>query len=106
MYVIDRPTLTAALSSRVPVVHLGQPAAVDAVRSATRSAWVVVDLWCQRDAAAARLTHRGSADIAERLRVWDNTPHMPGADLMIDTEQVGPSESASSIDKVVRARAR
>jgi guanylate kinase len=97
-YVVDRHSLGVALSAGIPVVHLGQPEATVAVRTATpATAWLIVWLWCPRDIAARRLEQRNATDVADRLVAWDSTPAFPSADMTIDTSTVSPAEAAASI---------
>lgn len=105
VYAIDSPSITSALTSTVPIVHVGQPDAVKALTSATPdSAWVVVDLWSPRETAAERLAGRGSTDTAARLAVWDSTPRLTDADIAIDSGNTGPEGAAQIIDEVVQVR--
>ncbi|MCF4122193.1 hypothetical protein L1785_14530 [Antribacter sp. KLBMP9083] len=102
VYAIDGPSLRSALADGSPVVHVGQPAAVEAIQRAAGPAWVVVDLWCPRETTAERLTGRGAKDVQERLRVWDNTPRLLGADLAINTGRFAPETAAALIAMAVR----
>lgn len=97
-YVVDRGGLAEALATGVPVVHLGQPDAVVAVSGALEGVrWLVVELWCLRETAAARLETRDPADVERRLGAWDSTPRLVGADLVIDTGALGPLVAALKI---------
>lgn len=96
-YVIDRPGLTQALETTIPVIHVGQPEAVDAVIASTPAHWLVVDLRCSRGTSHQRLLGRGSKDVPERLAVWEETPPLLGADLVIDTDATLPHDAASLI---------
>ena len=106
-YVIDQPTMAELVQAdRIPVVHVGQPAAVNAIRAATpEMTWLAVYLWCPRSTALQRLRARGSTDIPSRLRAWDETPTLPGADLTLDTSTVEPAEAARRIVSRLRLRA-
>lgn len=106
-YIVDRDGLGLALSRSVPVVHLGQPEGVTAVCQATGGTlWTVVELWCSRESATARMTARGDA-VPERLAVWDATPRLTGAALSIDTDVRSPHDAAWSIhEAVLRSRER
>lgn len=104
IYAVDRPGLVDALASGIPVIHLGQPEAVDAVlRSFPEVRWVVVELWCPADDAEMRLRERGDSDLAQRMDAWRETPRLDTADLRIDTAPVFPEFVASMIDTKVRA---
>jgi len=97
-YAIDIRELRAALRDRIPILHLGQIEAIPTVKSAiSEASWLVVELWCRRDLAAERLAQRDPSDAEERLRVWDQTAHLPGPDLDIDTGRVDPTEAAGAI---------
>lgn len=102
-YVIDRPTLREMIRTGVtPVVHAGQPEVVDAVLAATPgNRWTVVALTNSRDTAYARIVQRATGDTGERMAAWDATPHLPGADLSIDTDEVPPDRAAALIRSLV-----
>jgi len=98
VYVIDRPTLCVDLTRHVPVLHLGQVEAVQAVKSAVPEApWLTVYLWCPREVAEDRILARATGDTADRLEAWDRTPPLTGADLAIDTATVAPDEAARQV---------
>lgn len=99
-YLVTRSSLHGLLDAgSVPIVHLGQVPAVDAVRTATSDVrWLVVYLWCPRDVAAERLVQRGSADAEARLRAWDDTAGLRSADIRIDTSVRTPNEVAEHVD--------
>uniref|UniRef100_UPI003F4932B1 hypothetical protein n=1 Tax=Amycolatopsis sp. CA-082387 TaxID=3239918 RepID=UPI003F4932B1 len=97
-YVIDSASLSDFLHNAVPVVHLGQPEAVDAVLDATPdSSWLVVHLWCPRETAAKRIAARATGDAEARLRAWDVTPELPTAALRINTGVLVPEQAALAI---------
>ncbi|SNY89160.1 hypothetical protein SAMN04244553_6163 [Nocardia amikacinitolerans] len=104
-YIIDRPELTRIIAAgEIPVLHVGQPEAIDALLSAAPNIrWVVVELWCPRDIAAARAAARGTGDTVERLAVWDATPRLTVADIRIDTATVDPADAARQIVEAVHA---
>lgn len=110
-YVIDRPGLDAAFEAGVPVVHLGQVDGIQALVDGYRADWVVVLLWCSRDATARRSEGRGDADTAARLAAWDATRedldvHVAMTwDLTVDTTTASPQESARRIDQLLVQRA-
>lgn len=98
VYAIDLPGLRDSLRQSVPVLHLGQPAAIDAVRAATPDAqWLAVSLWCPRDVTAARLVARSPNDVAERLRVWDETEPLEFCDLAVNTDEMEPHDVAALV---------
>lgn len=97
-----RTALDEALRHSLPVVHVGQPAAVDRIASIPDARWLVVELWCPRDIAAARLVARGTVDTTQRLEVWDKTPRLINPDLVIDTSTAEPGVAARQIDNRLR----
>jgi guanylate kinase len=98
LYLIDRPALVHRLQHHVPVLHLGQPEAIDAVIAATPgTSWAIVALWCPREVAAQRLTARGSDDVAARLCAWDTTPPIARAALTLNTAKHSPDAAARLI---------
>ncbi|MFR9774177.1 hypothetical protein [Nocardia sp. SC052] len=104
-YIIDRPELTRIIAAgEVPVLHVGQTEAIDALLAAAPTIrWVVVELWCPRDVAATRAAARGTGDTAERLAAWDATPRLTIADIRIDTTAVDPIGAAHQIVDAVHA---
>lgn len=104
-YAIDRPQLMAVLESgAIPVVHAGQLEVVDAVREATPDTrWIVVELRCSRDTAAARIAARATNDTRQRLAAWDATIPFPAADLRIDTGLCKPAQAAKLVQLAVVA---
>ncbi|MBF6341760.1 hypothetical protein IU450_38665 [Nocardia abscessus] len=105
IYIIDRPELTRIFAAgEIPVLHVGQPEAINALLAACPGVrWVVVELWCPRNVAASRAAARGTGDTAERLAVWDATPRLTIADIRIDTAAVNPTDAAHQIVKAVHA---
>ncbi|MEV6704315.1 kinase [Micromonospora wenchangensis] len=97
-YVVDRPSLIEGLSAGMPVVHLGQRPAVDAVRAAVPDArWCVVYLWCPRDVAVQRIVARRTGDTEARIRAWDDTEPLAESDLTLNTAEVPPQLAAELI---------
>lgn len=97
-YAIDIRGLRAHLRRGIPIVHLGQPEAIPAVKAAQpNAAWLVVSLACSRSVTEARLIARNPADVTTRLKVWDETPDLPAPDLLISTESLGPEAAARLI---------
>lgn len=86
-YVVDRSHLIERTNSgKIPILHLGQVLAVDVITQAVPEIeWLVVELWCPRPVAHARLAQRGTDDLPERLEAYDGTEHLVHADLRIDT---------------------
>jgi guanylate kinase len=106
LYVVDRASLTGMLEICIPVLHVGQIGAVQAVIAAlppdTQS--VTVWLWCPRDTAIGRIAERGTENMAARLRVWDETAPLPEADISINTAQVHPVDTARAIHSRIHTR--
>ncbi|MET8278748.1 kinase [Micromonospora sp. NPDC005174] len=103
VYVIDAPGLRQQFHRQIPVVHVGQVNAVDAVRQAFPDVrWIVVALTCPRDVAERRIVERQTGDSAERLRVWDETETVATVDLTIDTSRSSPDVAARLVDQAVR----
>ncbi|MGW1681656.1 kinase [Saccharopolyspora sp. NPDC002376] len=98
-YVVDRSELLVIIGKgSVPVIHLGQVEAVEAMTSAMPDvAWLVVELWCSRGVAARRIEERGTGDTAERLAAFDATERLERADLSVRTDQIEPDAAARRI---------
>lgn len=103
-YVVDRPELDSMLADdAIPVLHVGQPEAIDAIRrSMPNVRWVVVELWCPREIAAERIWRRGTNDTAARLAAWDSTARLVDPDLRIDTAEVTAAAAAQQIRRALR----
>ncbi|MDR7279812.1 kinase [Catenuloplanes atrovinosus] len=98
VYVIDRPGLTDALTTGIPVVHLGQLPAIDALTKATPDThWTVAYLWCPRDVAESRIIARNTGDTTARLRAWEETEPVPEPDLFLNTAETPPADAARTI---------
>ncbi|WP_097981323.1 guanylate kinase [Streptomyces sp. f150] len=109
-YVVDRPGLVLAMEGgRIPVLHLGQVAGIEAVTANCPAAWSTVLVWCSREATAVRSKGRGDRDTEVRLAAWDATEQdlatngHPPWDLRVDTEVSSPADGAALIDQLVRA---
>jgi guanylate kinase len=104
-YVVDRPQLLADAERARPVLHLGQVAAVRAVRTAVLPMrWLTVELWCPRPVAAQRIHARDTGDDAARLAAYDATERLTDADMVIDTSRVLPELAAAAM-RLVQAGA-
>jgi len=91
------------VATPLPVVQLGQPEAVEAMRSRVPEvAWLVVELVAPREVVAERVASRDTGDDAERMRHYDGTPRLVEADLVIDTSQETAEEVAAQIARTVR----
>ncbi|MGW4214801.1 AAA family ATPase [Lentzea sp. NPDC004789] len=101
VYVVDRPSLRECLENHVPVVHLGQLEAIEAIQEAFPDAvWTTVYLHCPREEALARIVSRATGDVDARVSAWDATESFPEADLSIDTSQTSPADAAALVSKV------
>lgn len=98
-YAVDRVGLLRYAQSGVSVLHLGQSAAIEAIKQAEPSiAWLVVHLWCPRSVAEQRIIARNTGDTPARLRAWEETASIE-ADLRFDSD----ANSAESIATAIRA---
>jgi guanylate kinase len=103
-YAIDRGALVERLNDRVPVVQVGQADAVRAVVSGVPAArWVIACLWCPRDVAERRIVARGTGDVADRLRAWDETEPLIEAHVRIDTATTPPEDAATTTLRLLMA---
>jgi guanylate kinase len=103
VYAIDRPHLRCMVDEgEIPVLHLGQRSAVDAIVSAVPDVHVTtVSLICPREIALLRITDRETGDTHDRVAAYDATEQLIDADLTIDTNVVGPVEAANLITSKV-----
>lgn len=105
VYAVDQPGLINELARHVPVVHLGQAEAVDAIRSFDPStSWTVASLWCPREVAEKRARDRGTGDLEDRMKAWDQTRPLDQADVYIDTAACPPDQAARLIHQTVSRR--
>lgn len=109
-YAVDSIQLDKLFKDRrIPIVHMGQIAGIDALRQ-YRPRWLDVLLWCPKDVTAERLRIRGSTDIDERLAVWDATltdlatRAEPRFTLSIRTDVVMPATAAALIHVAMAGR--
>lgn len=101
-YVLTRSDVCRVAASAVPVVHVGQTGAtVEIPAGVPELDWAVVELWCPREVTAARIAARGTGDDRERLAVYDDTPRLDTADLVIDTNTVAAVDAAHLIHREV-----
>ncbi len=98
-YMVDRQGLHAIWQSdRIPVVHLGQPEAVEAVVGrAAGASWLVVELHCGLPVLRERIRRRCTGDDDQRIAAALTTPRLSWADISIDTGHVEPGEAARLI---------
>lgn len=99
VYAVDRPHLRRMVEQgQIPVLHVGQRNAVDAIVAALPDAQVTtVSLTCPRDLAVQRITDRATGDTAGRIAAYDATERFINADLTIDTSVFTPVEAANLI---------
>jgi guanylate kinase len=102
VYATDRGHIAELLADGViPVLHVGQAEAVDAIAAAFPDARLIrVSLTVPRAVAAARINERATGDASDRLAAYDATPPLPGADLIIDTTATSVAETARRIARV------
>jgi guanylate kinase len=105
VYAIDRPHLRGMIEEgRIPVLHVGQRGAIDAIVSAVPDVNVTtVSLICPREIALQRISGRKTGDTPDRVAAYDTTERLEDADLTIDTSVVGPVEAADLIASRVLA---
>jgi guanylate kinase len=103
VYAIGKTSLAEEMRSAIPVVHLGQAEAVATLTNAVPGQWIVAYLWCSREVAETRIIERNTGDTEDRLRAWDETKPLTGADILIDTGVVDPEQAARMIDMQVQA---
>ncbi|WP_130407066.1 kinase [Micromonospora violae] len=103
-YFVDRPGLERVWDlGRVPVVHLGQVEAVEAIArdSASGAIWTVVELHCQPAILYDRIRSRQTGDDVQRFAAVAHTNRLPVADIRIDTGSVPVAEAAEKIADLV-----
>lgn len=105
-YVVDREHLAHVLKGDlVPVMHLGQPEAIDAVKTATpHTTWLVVELICPRNEGVARIIARSTGDTKDRITAFDSTPLLMRPDVRINTAATAPAQAAQAIRAQLSAR--
>ncbi|BCJ64613.1 kinase [Polymorphospora rubra] len=104
-YLVDRPGLEQVWdANRVPVIHLGQVEAVEAITGdrGTGAAWTVVELYCRPAVLRDRIRFRATGDEEQRFAVIEQTPRLPNADIRIDTESVTAAVAATMIAQHMR----
>ncbi|WP_320069328.1 kinase [Micromonospora sp. RTGN7] len=89
---------------RVPVVHLGQIEAIEAIADGTEANWTVVELYAQPAVLARRIRSRGTGDEDQRFAAVEQTLRLPVADVRIDTGVVSVSEAANAIERCMQDR--
>jgi guanylate kinase len=109
-YAIDRPGLIDAFAVGVPVVHLGQVAAIKELLAGYPADWLTVLLWCPKAVTEQRSQGRGDADTATRIAVWEETQADLVAhsqfrfDLTLRTDLTQPPQAARLIQQALRRR--
>ncbi|TYK50715.1 guanylate kinase [Actinomadura decatromicini] len=106
-YVVDAPHLAELRDAgRIPIVHMGQLAGVEALQTGSVR-WLDVLVWCSRETSEKRLQERGSVDIDRRLRAWGETLADLGPDgrecftLAVRTDALSARAVASAIHAAV-----
>lgn len=104
-YAVDRHDIDAlADAGRVPVVHMGNLADLNRLRTAAPLTWTAVLLWVPREVCFERSRQRGDRDSADRVRAWEETladletagDASPFA-LTIRTDETAPTDAARRI---------
>jgi len=105
-YLVDRSHVEQLVDAgRIPVLHLGNPQAVDAVtRALTTVSWFVVELHTTREVAQERIVARSTGDTSARLSAYDSTPRLAATDLSIDTGLVDVDTTAKTIAEALQQR--
>lgn len=99
-YFVDRSGLDQIWAScRVPIVHLGQIEAVDAVVGGIDADWTVAELFARPEVLGKRIQSRGTGDEDERFAAVEQTPRLPAADVRIDTGALSIREAADAIER-------
>ncbi|TDB81563.1 kinase [Micromonospora sp. KC721] len=99
-YFVDRSGLEQLWDlGHLPVVHLGQVEAVEAITGDAKSGanWTVVELYCRPAILRDRIRSRATGDDEQRFAAIEQTPRLPEADIRIDTELVSATEAAEMI---------
>lgn len=98
-YVVDRDGLSQIWSNgQIPVVHLGQPEAVDTVVEKTPEAtWLVVELHSSMSVLKDRIHARATGDDDQRIAAALATPRLSRAGISIDTGTIQPEEAAQLV---------
>ncbi|MCP9952921.1 guanylate kinase [Actinomadura madurae] len=113
VYAVDRDDIAAQVEAdKVPIVHMGNVADLQRLRTAIPLDWTSVLLWVPRAVCADRSKHRGDDDTPQRLQAWDETrSDLQATDtrvfnLVIHTDQADPTETAHRIIAAVEAGPR
>lgn len=98
-YLVDRDGLADTWKSgHVPVLHLGQPEAVDAVVDQIPGVrWLVVELHSPLDVLRERISARGTGDDDQRIKAAMRTPRLLTARVHVDTSVIDPNSAARLI---------
>lgn len=98
-YLVDRDELVRILDTGcVPVLHLGQPEAVEALVDQTpRVSWLVVELHSPLRVLRERIRERGTGDDEQRLEAAMHTPPLLTARVRVDTSAIEPASAARII---------
>jgi guanylate kinase len=106
-YAVDRSFLIQCLTVNIPVLHLGQVEAIEAIMQGVPTArWSVVELWCPWPEAERRIIARGTGDNSARTEAWWSTSRLLSADLKIDTSEVSAVAAATRIHEAAEKVSR
>jgi guanylate kinase len=104
-YFVDRRGLEQIWAlHKIPVVHLGQAEAIDAITGdvAIEASWTVVELYCRPAILHDRIRSRATGDEEQRFAAIEQTPRLTSVDVRIDTESVSAAEAAELISQRMR----
>ena len=98
-YLVDREGLAEMWNAGiVPVLHLGQVEAIEAlVEQAPSVRWLVVELHSPLSVLQRRIKERCTGDDAQRLQAAVDTPRLRTASIRLDTSRVTPQSAARTI---------
>jgi guanylate kinase len=99
-YFVDRSGIEDLWAvGRIPVIHLGQVEAVEALTSGLGAgvSWTVVELRCRPEILHDRIRSRATGDDTQRFAAAEQTLRLPRADLRIDTGSVSVAEAVDLI---------
>jgi len=110
VYAVDAPMLRSMSRAGLwPVIHVGRLENLGPLRQATDGTSVL--LWADRPTVASRLKARGSTDVDDRLRAWEEertdltrSARAADFDLVVDTGSAPPEEAAQRIKAALQHR--
>lgn len=109
-YAIDRSDLnTLTQAGRIPIVHMGNTADLQQLRSTVPLKWTTVLLWIPREVCAERSRQRGDSNRSARLEAWEEmaaglwtSGQAPAFDLTVRTDQAEPAEVARQVIETLK----